>query len=180
MKEMLKKIKEKDIDIFVFLLVTITVIAFERTLSAYDELWNFSNTYKMTMENVPKRTYNLSERIASRKPKDIAYTGDKGIKLVDVADGKATMEQFVAQISTEDLCAMVKGEGMNSPKVTAGTGGAFGGITDSLIDLGIPVVCCTDGPSGIRMDSGAKATAMPNGTCLACTFNDELVERMYD
>lgn len=49
MKEMLKKIKEKDIDIFVFLLVTITVIAFERTLSAYDELWNFSNTYKMTI-----------------------------------------------------------------------------------------------------------------------------------
>ena len=138
------------------------------------------NTYKMTMENVPKRTYNLSERIASRKPADIAYTGDKGIKLVDVADGKATMEQFVAQISTEDLCAMVKGEGMNSPKVTAGTGGAFGGITDGLIDLGIPVVCCTDGPSGIRMDSGAKATAMPNGTCLACTFNDELVERLYD
>ena len=49
MKEMLKKIKEKDIDIFVFLLVTITVMAFERTLSAYDELWNFSNTYKMTI-----------------------------------------------------------------------------------------------------------------------------------
>ena len=49
MKEILKKIKEKDIDIFVFLLVTTTVMAFERTLSAYDELWNFSNTYKMTI-----------------------------------------------------------------------------------------------------------------------------------
>lgn len=49
MKKILKKFKEKDIDIFVFLLITITAIAFERTLSAYDELWNFSNTYKMTI-----------------------------------------------------------------------------------------------------------------------------------
>lgn len=138
------------------------------------------NGYKMIMESVPKRSYDLSERIESRRPAAIEYTGDKGIKLVDVADGKATMEQFVAQIDTEDLCAIVKGEGMNSPKVTAGTGAAFGGVTDNLIDLGVPVACCTDGPSGIRMDSGAKATAMPNGTCLACTFNDELVERLYD
>lgn len=137
-------------------------------------------SFKMITEPVPTRSYDLNKRIEQRKPADIEYTGDKGIKLTDVADGKATMEQFIAQISEEDLCAIVKGEGMNSPKVTSGTGGAFGGVTDGLIDLGIPVACCTDGPSGLRMDSGAKATAMPNGTCLACTFNDELVEKLYD
>ena len=68
---------------------------------------------------------------------------------------------------------------MNSPKVTPGTGSCFGGVTEELISFGIPIVCTTDGPSGIRMDSGLLATSMPNGTCLACTFNRELVSELY-
>ena len=67
------------------------------------------------------------------------------------------MEDFVAQFSDEDLACIAIGEGMNSPKVTGGTGCAFGGVTESLLELGIPVACGTDGPSGIRMDTGAKA-----------------------
>ena len=68
---------------------------------------------------------------------------------------------------------------MSSPKVTPGTGGAFGGVIDSLIEKGIPVACCSDGPSGIRMDSGKKAFAMPNGACLASTWNLKLQEHLY-
>ena len=49
---------------------------------------------------------------------------------------------------------MFRGEGMCSPKVTPGTAAAFGGVTDSLRNFGIPVACCADGPSGIRMDCG--------------------------
>ena len=33
---------------------------------------------------------------------------------------------------------------------------AFGGVTESLKALGIPVGCCADGPSGIRMDCGTN------------------------
>lgn len=130
-------------------------------------------------ESVPTRTYDIKERINEGMPKEIPYTGDKGIKLEDVREGKNTMEEFVAQLSDTDLCCIVRGEGMNSPKVTPGTGSCFGGITDELISFGIPIVCTTDGPSGIRMDSGLLATSMPNGTCLACSFNDELVEDLY-
>ena len=43
-------------------------------------------------------------------------------KLVDVLDKKVSMEEFVAQISEEDLIAMFRGEGMCSPKVTCGNG----------------------------------------------------------
>ena len=60
---------------------------------------------------------------------------------------------------------------MCSPKVTPGTAAAFGGVTDSLRNFGIPVACCADGPSGIRMDCGTKAFSLPNGTALGCTFN---------
>ena len=68
---------------------------------------------------------------------------------------------------------------MSSPKVTPGTASAFGGVTEDLKKYGIPIVCCSDGPSGIRMDSGMQATSMPNGTLLASTMNVELCEALY-
>jgi beta-glucosidase len=133
----------------------------------------------LTYEPTPLRTYSVKERVNENLPSEIPYTGNKGIKLEDVRNGKATVEQFVAQLSDEELCCLVRGEGMNSPKVTPGTGSCFGGVTEELISYGIPIVCTTDGPSGIRMDSGLLATSMPNGTCLACTFNTELVSELY-
>ena len=69
---------------------------------------------------------------------------------------------------------------MCSPKATPGIASAFGGVTDSLKAFGIPVAGCSDGPSGIRMDCGTIAFSLPNGTLLACTFNPELVEQLYE
>lgn len=137
-------------------------------------------TYQAVTEDVPVRTIDPQERRANEMPETYVYTGDKGYKLVDVLDKKVSMEEFVAQISEEDLIAMFRGEGMCSPKVTAGTAAAFGGVTDGLTALGIPVGCCSDGPSGIRMDCGTKAFSLPNGTSLGCTFNMELVGALYE
>lgn len=137
-------------------------------------------TYQAVTEDVPVRTIDPQERRANEIPETYVYTGDKGYELVDVLDKKVSMEEFVAQISEEDLIAMFRGEGMCSPKVTAGTAAAFGGVTDGLTALGIPVGCCSDGPSGIRMDCGTKAFSLPNGTSLGCTFNVELVDALYE
>ena len=89
------------------------------------------------------------------------------------------MEKFIAQLSAEDLSCIIRGEGMGSPKVTAGTAAAFGGVSENLKNFGIPCGCCDDGPSGMRLDSGMKAFSLPNGTLLASTFNTELVEELY-
>lgn len=137
-------------------------------------------SYQSVTEKVPVRTVDPQERRKQNLPETLAYTGDKGYKLVDVLDGKVSMENFVAQISEEDLIAMFRGEGMCSPKVTPGTAAAFGGVTESMKALGIPVGCCADGPSGIRMDCGTKAFSLPNGTALGCTFNTELVSDLYE
>lgn len=137
-------------------------------------------TYQAVTEDVPVRTIDPQERRANEIPETYVYTGDKGYKLVDVLDKKVSMEEFVAQISEEDLIAMFRGEGMCSPKVTAGTAAAFGGVTDGLTALGIPVGCCSDGPSGIRMDCGTKAFSLPNGTSLGGTFNVKLVGALYE
>lgn len=137
-------------------------------------------SYEISYEKAPVATVDPKSHRDAGLPADIAQTGDKGIKLVDVLDEKATMEDFIGQLSDEELCCIVRGEGMSSPKVTPGCGGAYGGVTDSLLGKGIPVACCSDGPSGIRMDSGKRAFAMPNGTCLACAWNLELTEELYN
>lgn len=99
--------------------------------------------------------------------------------LEDVYLGKVSLDTFIEGLTDEDLTHLVKGEGMSSPKVTPGIAGAIGGITDSLKSKKIPIVGLADGPSGIRMDSGFKASSIPNATLLASTFNTNLVEDLY-
>ncbi len=136
--------------------------------------------YILTWEKAPLRTVEPSERRKERLPESPACTGDQGWKLADVKAGRVSMETFLAQLENEDLFCMVRGEGMCSPKVTPGTAGAFGGVTKRLAAFGIPVACCADGPSGIRMDCGSIAFAMPNGACLASSFNEALSEELYE
>ncbi len=139
-------------------------------------------TYGVTWQQTPLRTTDPARRRLERMKTlpECKFTGDKGYKLTDVESGMVSMEEFLAQLTEEELCCMVRGEGMCSPKVTPGTAGAFGGITEALDHYGIPAGCCADGPSGIRMDCGTIAFAMPNGTCLACSFNEKLSEELYE
>lgn len=134
---------------------------------------------QVKMEQVPLGTVKVEDRINSARKEAIAYTGDKGYLLGDVFDGKVSLDEFVAQLSDEDLMCLFRGEGMCSTKVTPGTAGAFGGLTESLQKFGIPAVCCADGPSGIRMDCGTKAFSVPNGTALGCSFNLQLVRDLF-
>lgn len=136
--------------------------------------------YEITYVEVPKQKVSLAERIEKNLPKTISQTGNKGYKLRDVYDNKISMETFIAQLSDEDLAAIVRGEGMSNPWVTPGTASAFGGVTDSLFNYGIPIGCTSDGPSGIRMDSGLKATQIPIGTLLSATWDIKLVEDLYE
>lgn len=152
------------------------VTAFDRLRLGTSE----GGVYTKEYEPAPLRTVNPMDRRNEKLVKSEGCTGDKGYKLSDVAEGKVTMDEFLAQLTDADLCCIVRGEGMCSPKVTPGTAGAFGGVTKRLLDFGIPTGCCADGPSGIRMDCGTHAFAMPNGTLMACTFDPELVGELYE
>ena len=134
----------------------------------------------LTMQAVPLSTVDMWERRKERLPKEIPFTGDKGYKLKDVLDGKITIQDFVAQFTDEELACFTRGEGMGSSLVTPGTASAFGGVSPRLRDYyGIPVACCDDGPSGMRLDCGMKAFSLPNGTSIASTFNKSLVQELY-
>ncbi len=119
------------------------------------------------------------ERRLKKLPEEIPYTGDLGIRLADVALGKHELKEFIGQLSDEDLACIIRGEGMGSPKVTAGTAAAFGGVAPRLAEFGIPCGCCSDGPSGMRLDCGTKAFSLPGGTMLACTWNRELLTELF-
>ena len=154
--------------------------AFKRMkMTAANEHAEAACVYEIAMEEVPLRVVSPEEKRNAELPESCEITGDRGIKIADVKAGKATLDEFVAQLTEEELASIVRGEGMGSPKVTAGTAAAFGGVTKSLLEKGIPCGCCDDGPSGMRLDSGMKAFSLPNGTLLACTFNTQLNEELY-
>lgn len=151
------------------------VMAFERIKPELQ-----GDHFVVAKEAVPLSEVDEDKRRLANLPVDIVQTGDRGITLENVLYESANIESFIAQFSDNDLACIVRGEGMNSPKVTAGTASAFGGVATHLQEMKIPCGCCSDGPSGMRMDCGTKAFSLPNGTLIASTFNDELVTQLYE
>lgn len=141
--------------------------------------WN-EETQQMEKEPAALRQCDLSGRILENRPSEDVCSKNLGYRLQDVEEGKVRLSRFLNQLTDEELACLTNGEGMCSPKVTAGTASAFGGVTEALLKYGIPIACCADGPSGIRMDCGTTAFSLPNGTCQACTFDLELIEELYE
>ncbi len=134
--------------------------------------------YAVAWEDVPLMQFDEAKRRTDALPTEWKADGKASV-LADVLRGDVTMESFIAQFSDEELMQIVRGEGMGSPRVTAGTASAFGGVSDALTARGIPACCCSDGPSGMRLDCGTKAFSLPNGTLLASTFNLPLMTKLY-
>lgn len=138
---------------------------------------NINGEYKISQRNIKGKNANTENFKTDFK--EIEFTGNKNIKLSDVAENKNTIEEFIAQLNNIELAALICGEGACSPKATPGVAGALGGQTLSLSDYGIPVCSVADGPSGIKISKEFETTLTPNGTMLACTFNTEIVEELF-
>ena len=131
-------------------------------------------------EVVPLSTVDMAKRIKENLPEELKSASEKKLTFADVKKNPDLIDEFVAQLSVKQLATIVRGEGMISPKVTMGVASAFGGLSEDLYELGIPVAACADGPSGIRFDTGGLATLLPSGTTLASTWNVTLVEELYN
>ena len=122
----------------------------------------------------------LRERILEGLPREIPRRDDTlgPQSLRDVANGRASIDEFIAQLNDDELEALTRGEGtMNSKLGVAGNAGAFGGVTQSLRDLDVPAAICADGPSGARLQR--HASLLPCATALACSWDTDLVEKLY-
>ncbi len=134
--------------------------------------------YEIAKEKVATRKYDLKNIITENLPADIPMTGDKGIKLIDVKNGKNTMEEFVSQLNETELEAITRGDyTMNSSLGVLGNAGCFAGVLPSLREKGVPAVTTTDGPSGIRLS--ACCSLIPIGTLFASSFDEDLVRDVY-
>lgn len=139
---------------------------------------SFDLLYADMSGKAPKRTRDVRQTILDNLPEEVPMTGDKGFKLQDVKNGKVTLEEFVAQLSLEELEAISRGAyQMNHPLGPKGNTGIFGGVTESLRAKGVAPVVTTDGPSGIRLYE--SCSLLPMGTLLACTFNQRLMNRLF-
>jgi len=129
-------------------------------------------------EMLPKGNVDLRQRILDGMPTEIPCTGDLGYQLSHVANGSISLDAFLAQLSDEELEGLTRGEGcMGSSLGVAGNAGAFGGVLPSLREKGILPVITADGPSGLRLRK--YCALLPNGTALACTFDDALIQQLF-
>lgn len=97
---------------------------------------------------------------------------ENAITLEDVADGKASLDAFVEQLSDEELIHLLGGQ----PNLTVADTHGIG----NLPEYGVPNVMTADGPAGLRLmeDRGVFTTAWPCSTQMACTWNTDLAERV--
>lgn len=131
----------------------------------------------LDMEMVPTANRNLKQDILAHLPQE-PTPGQTEFTFEDVKARRCTPEEFVAQLSDQELDDITHGFGlMNDPSGPAGNAGSLGGVTEALKKRGIPTVITTDGPSGIRIRR--TCSLLPCGTCLASTFDPEGVEALY-
>lgn len=131
----------------------------------------------LDMEMVPTANRNLKQDILAHLPQELT-PGQTEFTFEDVKARRCTPEEFVAQLSDQELDDITHGFGlMNDSSGPAGNAGSLGGVTEALKKRGIPTVITTDGPSGIRIRR--TCSLLPCGTCLASTFDPEGVEALY-
>lgn len=143
-----------------------------------EEAWRLH--FGQDKERMPMRKKSMQERIKEELCQELPKTENKTYILQDVYEGRTDVASFVAQLSTEELIWLSRGEGMCSKKGVPGVASVFGGVNESLRAYGLPIVSCADGPSGIRMDCGTIACSLPNGTCIASSFDLELASKIYE
>ena len=98
--------------------------------------------------------------------------GDGKKNLIDVADGKVSMEEYLDQFSDADLIHLLGGQPNTGVATVFGVG--------NLPEYGVPSVMTADGPAGVRLNEqcGVATTAWPCATALAATWNTELLGRV--
>lgn len=86
----------------------------------------------------------------------------------EVAEGKITLDEFMLQLTDEDLCYLLSGQ----PNLGIANTQGFG----NLPEFGVPNAMTADGPAGVRIlpECGIFTTAFPCVTQVCCSWNTEL------
>lgn len=90
--------------------------------------------------------------------------------IIDVVEGQISLDEFISELSVDDLIHLLGGQPNTGAANTLGIG--------NMPEYGIPSVMTADGPAGVRINPevGVCTTAFPCSTLLACTWNPDIVE----
>ena len=90
--------------------------------------------------------------------------------IMDVVEGRITLDEFVSELSIDELIHLLGGQPNTGVANTFGIG--------NMPEYGIPSVMTADGPAGVRIapEVGICTTAFPCSTLLACTWNPDVLE----
>ncbi len=124
------------------------------------------------IERTPaKETDGVSPSVRALKGRNIwAQPYKEGVRpFLDVYEGKMSVEEFLSQMTDEELAHLLGGQPNTGVANTYGFG--------NMPEYGIPNAMTADGPAGLRIlpECGVHTTAWPCATLLACTWNRELV-----
>ena len=103
---------------------------------------------------------------------------DKPIKLDAVAQGEATLDDFIAQLDRKYMLQLLGGKTSRGISITNGIGSDAPSMTEAADEFGVPCAMTFDDPYGLytKNDRGIYATLFPCATLLACGWEPELVE----
>lgn len=123
------------------------------------------------VDGLPPHKGNWRDDLALATKKRDEESGRK-FRLIDVADGKCTMDDFLAQLTNGQLIDLLCGQPNTGVANTFGMG--------NLPEYGVPNLMTADGPAGVRIqpEMGVCTTAWPCATLLACTWNTQIVEQV--
>ena len=122
---------------------------------------------------VPGTDEGILPEVRFREHRLALYVVKKGAKpFIEVAEGKITLDEFMSQLSDDDLIELLGGQPNTGVANTFGFG--------NLPDYGVPNIMTADGPAGLRIapECGVCTTAWPCATLLAYTWNPNLVEKV--
>ncbi|MBR2885742.1 MAG: glycoside hydrolase family 3 protein [Clostridia bacterium] len=132
-----------------------------------------------TYEEMPKNIKKSAEIIFAEPLKP---NSTEKIWFDEVAEGKATLDDFVAQLDIPYLVSLLGGKPAVGIAPPGGVGGTIRnwGTYRGCDDYGVPCAMTTDGPAGIKVTpgSGVVTTCFPCATLLACTWDEDVLYEM--
>ncbi len=119
----------------------------------------------------PGTEEGIAPEVVARKRVLLLHLEKQGaIMFSEVAEGKHSMDEFMAQLDDDELLHILGGQPNTGVANTFGFG--------NLPKFGVPNVMTADGPAGLRVteETGVRTTAWPCSTMIACSWDEELAE----
>lgn len=130
------------------------------------------NPNTCALEKMPQEMKDAYEwALKNRKTYPIRNRSTReGIRSFDeVAAGRMTVDEFLAQLTDEEVVYLLGGQPNTGVADTYGYG--------NLAEYGVPNIMTADGPAGLRIQPGCGVctTAWPCATLLACTWDADIL-----